>query len=86
MEKTLGEKRIRTSFNVSGNDAVAKIKNKTAELIDDLQAIKNDEVSKTYEHSEDVMKFLSGEKLRLIALAQTAYEESCMWAVKALTI
>ncbi len=27
-----------------------------------------------------------GEKLRLIALAQTAYEESCMWAVKALTI
>ena len=48
MEKTLGEKRIRTSFNVSGNDAVSKIKNKTAELIDDLQAIKNDEVSKTY--------------------------------------
>ena len=48
MEKTLGEKRIRTSFNVSGNDAVAKIKNKTAELIDDLQTIKNDEVSKTY--------------------------------------
>ena len=38
--KTLGEKRIRTSFNISGSDAVAKIKNKTAELIDDLQAIK----------------------------------------------
>ena len=86
MEKTLGEKRIRTSFNVSGNDAVAKIKNKTAELIDDLQAIKNDEVSKTYELSEEDLKDISGEKLRLIALAQTAYEESCMWAVKALTI
>ena len=86
MEKTLGEKRIRTSFNVSGNDAVAKIKNKTAELIDDLQAIKNDEVSKTYELSEEALKDISGEKLRLIALAQTAYEESCMWAVKALTI
>ena len=86
MEKTLGEQRIRTSFNVSGNDAVAKIKNKTAELIDDLQAIKNDEVSKTYELSEEALKYISGEKLRLIALAQTAYEESCMWAEKALTI
>ena len=86
MEKTLGEKRIRTSFNVSGNDAVAKFKNKTAELIDDLQSIKNDEVSKTYELSEEALKYISGEKLRLIALAQTAYEESCMWAVKALTI
>ena len=86
MEKTLGEKRIRTSFNVSGNDAVTKFKNKTAELIDDLQAIKNDEVSKTYELSEEALIQISGEKLRLIALAQTAYEESCMWAVKALTI
>ena len=86
MEKTLGEKRIRTSFNVSGNDAVAKIKNKTAELIDDLQAIKNDEVSKTYELSEEALKYISGEKLRLIALAQTAYEEAAFWSVKALTI
>ena len=86
MEKTLGEKRIRTSFNVSGNDAVAKIKNKTAELIDDLQAIKNDEVSKTYELSEEALKDISGEKLRLIALAQTAYEEAAFWSVKALTI
>ena len=86
MEKTLGEKRIRTSFNVSGNDAVAKIKNKTAELIDDLQAIKNDEVSKTYELSEEALIQISGEKLRLIALAQTAYEEATFWSVKALTI
>ena len=86
MEKTLGEKRIRTSFNVSGNDAVAKIKNKTAELIDDLQAIKNDEVSKTYELSEEALKDISGEKLRLIALAQTAYKEAAFWSVKALTM
>ena len=32
------------------------------------------------------MKLLSGEKLRLIALAQTAYEEATFWSVKALTI
>ena len=83
---TLGEQRVRTDFDSPENDAVTKIKNKTAELIDDLQAIKNDEVSKTYELSEEALKYISGEKLRLIALAQTAYEESCMWAVKALTI
>lgn len=86
MEKTLGEQRVRTSFNISGSDAVTKIKNKTAELIDDLQAIKNDELSKTYELSEEALIQISGEKLRLIALAQTAYEESAMWAEKALTI
>ena len=75
---TLGEQRIRTDFDSPENDAVTKIKNKTAELIDDLQAIKNDELSKTYELSEEALIQISGEKLRLIALAQTAYEESCM--------
>lgn len=86
MEITLGERRIRTAFNVTGSDAVTKFKNKTAELIDDLQAVKNDEVSKTYQLSEEALKHISGEKIRLIALAQTAYEEAAMWAVKALTI
>jgi len=28
---------------------------------------------------------VTGETLRLIALAQTGYEEACMWAVKAAT-
>lgn len=85
-QPTLGERRVRTSFNVSGSDAVAEIKNDTAALINKLDAIKNDEVSKTYEETPEKLQAVSGEKLRLIALAQTAYEEAAMWAVKALTM
>ena len=84
--ESLGEKRVRVSFNVSGDDTITQFKTKTASLINDLDAIKNTEVSKTYEASEAALKIVSGEKLRLISLAQTAYEEAAMWAVKALTI
>lgn len=84
-EKSLGEQRVRVDFNVSGSTTVDQIKQKTADLINDLQAIRNDEVSKTYDKSEDAKVQQSGEKLRLIALAQTTYEEAAMWAVKAAT-
>ncbi len=40
MEKTIGEKRVRTDFNVSSDDLVTKIKNKSAELIDIVEEIK----------------------------------------------
>lgn len=82
---TLGEKRVRIEFNPGKNDVVSQIKQKSAELINLLQAIKNDEASKTYEQSPEAMKELSGERFRIIALAQTAYEEAAMWAVKAAT-
>lgn len=82
---TLGELRVRTSFNPNADDTVSVIKNKTAELIDLLNSVRNDEVSKTYEKSPEAKQEVSGEKLRLIALAQTAYEEAAMWAVKAAT-
>lgn len=85
-EKTLGEKRVRADFNTTGSDVVGTIKNKSAELIDLLQAIRADEVSKTYDKSPEQLQIESGEKLRLIALAQTAYEEAAMWAVKAATV
>jgi hypothetical protein len=85
MEQTIGEKRVRTAFNPSQDDVVSQIKQKTAELINLLDAIRNDEVSKTYELSPEAKQELSGEKLRLISLAQTAYEEAAMWAVKAAT-
>jgi hypothetical protein len=83
--QTLGEQRVRIDFNVSGSTVVDQIKTKTADLINDLQAIRNDEVSKTYGQSPDKKNEVSGEKLRLIALAQTTYEEAAMWAVKAAT-
>lgn len=84
-ELSIGERRVRTTFNPSNDSTVEKLKQKTAELINILDAMRNDEVSKTYDKSEEAKKMLSGEKLRLIALAQTAYEEAAMWAVKAAT-
>lgn len=39
-EKTLGEARVRTSFNVSGDDTVTLIKQKSAELIDLCETLK----------------------------------------------
>lgn len=38
--KTIGEKRVRTDFNVSGDDLITKIKQKTAELIDLCEELK----------------------------------------------
>lgn len=71
----------------SAKDGVVdQIKQKTAELINLLQAVRNDEVSKTYDKSVDAKNEVSGEKLRLISLAQTSYEEAGMWAVKASTM
>ena len=84
-ELTIGEFRVRTKFNPSADSVVDQIKQKTAELINLLQAVKNDEVSKTYDKSEAAKIQMSGEKLRLIALAQTDYENAAMWAVKAAT-
>jgi hypothetical protein len=68
---TIGQKRVRYDFNPSHNAEVADIKINTADLIDLCEAYKQE--------SED------GETKRLWALAQTAYEEASMWAVKAVT-
>lgn len=39
-EKTIGEFRVRTDFNVTNDEVVAQIKNKTAELINLVESIK----------------------------------------------
>lgn len=73
-ELSLGEKRVRSAFNSSGVGNVNCIKNDTAKLINVCEEMrpKDGEV-------------VNPEKLRLISLAQTAYEEAAMWAVKAAT-
>lgn len=76
---TLGEKRIRVTFNPSENDTVSLIKQKTAELIDLLDnfesaSAKNDAIG------------INSEFARLRSLAQTNYEQAAMWAVKAVTL
>ncbi len=40
MEQTIGEKRVRTDFNVTNDDMVTKIKQKSAELINIVEEIK----------------------------------------------
>jgi hypothetical protein len=69
---SFGAARVRESFNPSGNDLVDKIKRYTADLIDLC-------------HEERDKRPMNSEELRLWALAQTAYEEAAMWAVKAAT-
>jgi hypothetical protein len=64
---TLGETRVRTTFNPSASTDVEVIKQKSAALIDLCEGLK----------SKDP---------RLAALAQTAFEEAAMWAVKAATV
>ncbi len=73
-EKTLGEARVRTDFNVSSDKVVDILKSNTAYLINVCQQLKGDGEA-----------IVNGEKVRLISLAQTAYEEAAMWAVKAAT-
>lgn len=40
MEKTIGEKRVRTEFNVTNNSTIDLIKQKTAELINMCEDLK----------------------------------------------
>ena len=63
---TIGEKRVRISFNPSQNDIVSQIKQRTADLINLCEDLKEKDG-------------------RIASLAQTAYEEAAMWAVKAAT-
>jgi hypothetical protein len=71
MTMSLGEDRVRITFNPGNNDAVAELKQRAAELIDIV----------------DVMKAEGKPELnRLVALAQTCFEDGAMWAVKAYTV
>jgi hypothetical protein len=71
MEQTLGQKRVKAEFNPAKNAHVDIIKNKCAELIDILEEMRNLPLTGT------------GEKQRLISLAQTDIEKAAMWGVKA---
>jgi hypothetical protein len=68
---TLGMDRVRMTFNPSNNFHVDNIKGRTADLIDLCSDIK--------------AASSNSETARLCSLAQTAYEEAAMWAVKAAT-
>lgn len=84
--KSIGERRVRTDFNASSSDLVAQIKARSAEVINLCQAMRNDEAVAVPDETKEAFNERCGEKLRLISLAQTAYEEAAMWAVKAATM
>jgi hypothetical protein len=69
-EQTLGEARIRTTFNPSDDSKVQHIKERAAELINYIN---------TNIEAKD------SETGRLKSLALTTIEEAAMWAVKAAT-
>jgi hypothetical protein len=69
-EKTLGEARVRTSFNPSDDSIVQHIKERGAEFIN---------------YVNENVQAKDGEVGRLKALALTSIEEAAMWAVKAAT-
>lgn len=74
-EKTLGESRVRTSFNPSDNSTVQHVKERAAEFINYI----NDNIVLPEGTAN------AGEFHRLKALALTAIEEAAMWGVKAAT-
>ena len=75
---SLGAFRVRESFNPSGDNVVDKIKRYTADLIDLCEDFKKSDGSVKDSTARN-------EQARLASLAQTAYEEAAMWAVKAAT-
>ncbi|MFD2922016.1 hypothetical protein ACFS6H_20010 [Terrimonas rubra] len=72
--KTLGEQRLGVDFTPGTPGNEYAIKQKTAELINILEAFRTDE---RYQHSPETQ--------RLIDEAQKGYEQAAMWAVKAVT-
>lgn len=77
--KSRGERMVRVEFNPSGSGHVYLIKEATAKLIDMC-----DEINPSETATNENIGYLN-EVARLVRLAQTAYEEAAMWAVKAAT-
>lgn len=71
---SLGESRVRTSFNPAQDGTVDRIKQKSAELINLISSIEDGTNMKN-----------PAEVGRLKSLAMTSIEEAAMWGVKAAT-
>ena len=83
---TEGEKRVRTSFNVSALKTVDTVKQLMAEAINLLSHDQNDVASYYYDNLNTTQyRELSADYQREVATAKTKIEEAAMWAVKALT-
>lgn len=74
--QTLGEKRVRVTFNPDKGEVINDIKQEIAKLIDLLE-------NQRLAEPKDAVP--NTERQRLISIAQTELESAAMWAVKAVT-
>lgn len=81
--KSYGGKAVGLDFNPSGLIAVQKIKHDYAEIINELDASRNDAKQALAAASQQDSGDIS-ERLRLLSVAITETQAACMWAVKAL--
>lgn len=75
-ELTLGQKRVRVSFNPSANSKVEEAKKVFADQIDALEEMRKESTVSNPEH---------GEIMRSISVAQSLCEDACEKVVKAIT-
>lgn len=78
---TLGERRVRISFNPNQAPHVGELKRQAAAFIDHCQ-----ELRPVIASARDLTEEDKAELNRLLSLAQTHAEDAAMWAVKAATI
>ena len=76
IQTTKGQARVKVGFNPSEDTYITRLKEGTAKLIDSLEALQFNKDEKN----------IAPEFNRLKAIAQTKYEEACMWAVKCRTL
>jgi len=82
-ELTLGQRRVRMSFNPSSNYDVDNIKTKAAELIDLCEDFRKKLDEAGFNGTEEGKR--DADIRRCLSLAQTHFEDAAMWAVKAVT-
>jgi hypothetical protein len=73
-----GEKAVGLTFNPGNNPLVQGIKEQYASIIDSVNNLRAEELSKPREEQ-------NGEKIRLFSIAITEAQAAQMWAVKAIT-
>ena len=71
MDQTFGQRAVGLSFNPSGDDAVGKIKQQFADIIDAMDELRGSA------HDSEVK--------RMASVAITEAQTAQMWAVKAIT-
>ncbi len=87
MEKTYGEKLVRSGFNPSDSILVKVLKETAANFIDQVQTIVDSADAGDFNADAEEMSAEELQRLkRWAALAITNMETACMYAVKAATI